>query len=505
VNNDGKDDILASSAADTLRSYTFSNGSFSAIGTISTPASGLPYDVSVGDVNHDGNIDVAVAGSDNVSIFLGDGSGGFTASSSYSMNSARSVELADFNGDGKLDFVTANLSSNQILVYLGNGLGQFSSHSTFTTAGGPIAMTAGDVNDDGLADIAVAYGTSNQVVVFENNGDAIFSAVQTFTEGSGASIENVDFVDLDEDGYLDLIYNVANQGVGIYYGNGAAQFVGRQSTTVNGFGELTEFKVLSGGSTFVPGSYVSVFNPAGSGFGFWFRVDGVGTQPFLPYINWGVDLSSGDSASSVASKLASAMATRISSDFEVTRDGTNIYVTSRAIGNTPDAITTAARISSSVTDGEADRSFSGIQISSISGLNSYAILDLDQDGDLDVVANNSVAKAWVYLQDSLTAPRSFSVQKPKEAGRLITTLDKAIERLKERQVSLDVLQSRLRISMDASLLLADTYEEARLSVASADLGVEVADLIVNQIRQQAAMAAQVQQNLSQKIILSLLL
>ena len=40
-------------------------------------------------------------------------------------NSPRSVALADFNQDGKLDIVTANQNSNNVSVLLGNGNGTF--------------------------------------------------------------------------------------------------------------------------------------------------------------------------------------------------------------------------------------------------------------------------------------------------------------------------------------------------------------------------------------------
>lgn len=507
VNNDGKDDIIGSSAADTLRAYTYSGGTFTTIGTISLPSAGLPYDLSVGDIDQDGNIDLVVADSTNVSILLGDGSGGFTAVESYAFASSRSVELADFDGDGRLDFVTANYISGEILVYLGDGTGNFAVHSTYSFSGNPSEIAVGDFNEDGLADLAVNQIATNQLVVFQNNGDSTFSPVQTFTEGLTASIQNVDFVDFDNDGHLDLIYNVANQGLGIYYGNGLGQFSGRQTSTVTGKGESTNFKVTTGGAAFTSGTYVSVFTPAGQGYAFWFSVDGGGSAPLLPYSTFKVNISSADSASNVANKLSAAMNAAISADFTVDWNFvTDVTVSAKSAGNTTNAVNTAgANITESVTDGESDRAFSGIRISAITTLFSYGILDLDQDGNLDIVANVSTGGvAHVYLQNTLTAPQSLSVSEPEKAERLISTLDEAIERIKEKQASLGALHSRINLSRDTSLLMAENFEDARARVMNADLSLEVADLVANQIRQQAALAVQVQQNLSLQMVLSLL-
>ncbi len=71
-----------------------------------------PNNAAVGDFNGDGIPDLAVPnpGSNNVSILLGDGNGGFApAGSPVAVGSAPiGVAVGDFNGDGIADLAVAN-------------------------------------------------------------------------------------------------------------------------------------------------------------------------------------------------------------------------------------------------------------------------------------------------------------------------------------------------------------------------------------------------------------
>ena len=76
----------------------------------------IPYSVAIGDFNGDGKQDLAVAnaGSNTVSIRLGDGLGGFSGSTNVSVGSGPySVAIGDFNGDGKQDLAVANVAQTQ--------------------------------------------------------------------------------------------------------------------------------------------------------------------------------------------------------------------------------------------------------------------------------------------------------------------------------------------------------------------------------------------------------
>ena len=87
--------------------------------TVNWAVGDAPESVAVADFNNDGRADLAVAnhGSDNVSVLLGNGSGGFTAPLNVTVGDGPvSVAVGDFNGDGRPDLAVANRDSDNVSV-----------------------------------------------------------------------------------------------------------------------------------------------------------------------------------------------------------------------------------------------------------------------------------------------------------------------------------------------------------------------------------------------------
>src|SRR5215831_11265545 len=91
-----------------------------------------PSSVAVADVNGDGRLDLVTANngffSGDVSVLLGAEEGVFQAGQPFAVGaSPSSVAVADVNGDGRLDLVTANASffSGDVSVLLGAEEGVF--------------------------------------------------------------------------------------------------------------------------------------------------------------------------------------------------------------------------------------------------------------------------------------------------------------------------------------------------------------------------------------------
>ncbi len=78
------------------------------------------FHIVIGDVNHDGKMDVNAAGGDSVRIMLGDGRAAFSSAAPVSTGGGTwRLAMADLNGDGRIDVVTSNLESNSVSVLLG--------------------------------------------------------------------------------------------------------------------------------------------------------------------------------------------------------------------------------------------------------------------------------------------------------------------------------------------------------------------------------------------------
>ena len=113
--------------------------------------------MAVGDFNGDGIQDLAVAneGTNHVTVLLGNGSGGFTAAtgSPFAVGSFPSgVAVGDFNGDGIQDLAAADRTGNNVTVLLGNGSGGFTAApgSPFSVGSNPVGLVVGDFNGDGI-------------------------------------------------------------------------------------------------------------------------------------------------------------------------------------------------------------------------------------------------------------------------------------------------------------------------------------------------------------------
>ena len=158
-------------------------------GTLGTPtlfpAGILPIGVGVGDLDKDGNLDLAVVGV-SLSVLRGDGLGGFGPFTSFPVGTfPRGVGLADFDLDGKLDVAVTNSGSDSVSVLLGDGLGGFGSSTEVPVGANPLGIAVGDVDLDGLPDIVSANSLSNTLSVLVNAAPTVLPASLPFGVVSG--------------------------------------------------------------------------------------------------------------------------------------------------------------------------------------------------------------------------------------------------------------------------------------------------------------------------------
>jgi cysteine-rich repeat protein len=112
------------------------------------------------------------------------------------------IELADLNRDGLLDMIVANQGSNNLSVFLGQGDGFFEPPTTVGTGDEPNEVTVVDLNKDNLLDLAIPNGGSGNISIFLGNGDGTFQGEQLVGAGTNpifiaaGKLNGDDFVDL---------------------------------------------------------------------------------------------------------------------------------------------------------------------------------------------------------------------------------------------------------------------------------------------------------------------
>jgi len=188
-----------------------------------------PYSIAVGDFNHDGIPDMAVAAAgtyvDTVAVFLGKGDGTFRQTGAYTAGtSPTSIVAADLNQDGDLDLAVANSLSDSLTIFLGNGDGTFRAgpQSPAVLAFEDL-IYVGDFNNDGKPDL-VALSRNNPckcISVLLGNGDGTFQAAIN-TQPSFA-METIGIGDFNRDGKLDVV-TAGNYTVNVFLGNGDGTF-----------------------------------------------------------------------------------------------------------------------------------------------------------------------------------------------------------------------------------------------------------------------------------------
>jgi hypothetical protein len=142
--------------------------------------------IAVGDFDEDGRLDLAAVSptDDTISVIRGGAGTTFLPAVFYSArrfgNSVAEptgVVAADFNGDGHLDLVTANLGQHGVSLFHGNGDGTFGSPAFSYPGLGdstPFQITSGDVDGDGLRDIVVSdFAGFNLLTVLRNTCGAL--------------------------------------------------------------------------------------------------------------------------------------------------------------------------------------------------------------------------------------------------------------------------------------------------------------------------------------------
>lgn len=242
-NNDGNQD-LATGNFDTPNPPNFNNLSIFLGNGAGGFNSGQSYtagqsivDIVVGNFNADANLDIVTVNraAHTVSVSLGNGTGAFPTATQFAAGQfPRGADAADFDGDSDLDLAVTSLTGDNVSILLGDGTGSFGAANPFTVGDAPAGVVTGSFNADVFTDIAVANSGSGNVSVLLGVGNGTFGAASNFATGAGAvAVEKNIF---DGDANQDLV--VANQQantVSVLLGSASGTFGAAQNFSVGGF------------------------------------------------------------------------------------------------------------------------------------------------------------------------------------------------------------------------------------------------------------------------------
>jgi len=217
---------------------TFRNGAWSHLSGICV------YRLTVADVNGDGAVDVLPS---PLTVLLGQQADSFAPLiTSSKAGGGELLGVGDWNGDGKPDLATA--SDGWVGVHLGNGDGSFGSSRVYATTAAPGTLALADFDADGQLDVATT--TAN----YWRHGGADSTALDVLLGvGDGSFLNHVAHptplparepaaVDLNRDGWLDVVTLTDSSSIGVHLGTGNASFA-PEATSVVGSDYMASFAV----------------------------------------------------------------------------------------------------------------------------------------------------------------------------------------------------------------------------------------------------------------------
>ena len=210
----------------------YGNGTFASIRTYPLISCRTPFSMSIGDLNNDNQMDIAVCciHSKNIVVVHGNKNGEFLSQTTYSIGDELPIFssiFGDFNNDNLLDIAIADYLSQKVGIFISYYKAEFGIEGTYSTGSAPqpYSVATGDLNKDNVLDLIVVDSGNATIGVRLGSGDGSFQIERTYSTGQNSFPQYVKIGDLNRDGQLDvIIVNSKSDSLLIFLGNGNGTF-----------------------------------------------------------------------------------------------------------------------------------------------------------------------------------------------------------------------------------------------------------------------------------------
>jgi len=235
-NGDERPDLMVlNELSDSVTCLYAHDGGISREGALELKTGKLPYAGVAGDFNHDGALDLLVAdiGSSDLAYFRGSTNGLLPGQFLKTAAVPIALSTGDYNGDAVLDLAIANRDADHVTVvwgWVGDGLTN-ARQQLIPVGNSPVALSSGDFDADGRLDLAVGNQGSDGVTILRGSPAGLVPASESPVGDAPQALEVGDF---DGDGADDLLaLNARSQSV-TYLQGGAAPLQRIQEVALRG-------------------------------------------------------------------------------------------------------------------------------------------------------------------------------------------------------------------------------------------------------------------------------
>ena len=234
VNNDHHMDVVAvldeNYGVNVLLGY--GNGTLAHASTIIAADDIFVYRIALGDIDHDGNLDIVITDFYNEKIVLHFGLGDGTFTNPTVLFDEPNIEPAfvdvnDVNNDSFSDIIIGNHGDDGgILIFLGHGDGSFNT-PLFTSTDGdiPNSFTLGDLNGDRKLDIVYTSTSPSYIGILVGRGDGTYETATKYFCVRGSKPWKVSLGYYDDDAFIDIVVGITyDESINIYLGMGNGSF-----------------------------------------------------------------------------------------------------------------------------------------------------------------------------------------------------------------------------------------------------------------------------------------